>query len=159
MTLSFIETMSGALVDNEGRRHAVDFQVRATQIGRGRFALDGIAHAGAFVSEAPCTGTLTLSLSPAAIAYDVRFEDSEGRAFAIAGAKSPRITAPLRSMTELPVKLTRDDVVVATGPMGFDLFELGPFLSSWLPLATEHRRRFEARHTAVVRQLWAGDRA
>lgn len=157
MNLSFIETMAGTLTDNDGRSHRVDFEVRATERSSGRFALDGVAHAGSFVSEAPCTGTLEITLVPASIAYDVRFEDSEGRAYRIEGAKRPSVLSPLRSMTALPVVLTREGVIVAKGMMRFDLMDLVSFLSTWLPVATRAQRRFEARHTAVVRQLLAGE--
>lgn len=157
MSLSFVETMRGTLEDPSGRKHAVDFQIRSERVSGGRFAIKGIVHADAWVDEAPCEGTLTISALPASIAYDVRFTGRDGTAYLLAGAKSPSALAPLRSMTVLPITLrTGDGRELARGTMTFDLFELPEFLASWLPMPTRPRRLFEARHKAVARRELVG---
>jgi hypothetical protein len=154
--LSFIETMRGAVVDADGRRHTVDFQVRA--VGEnGRFSLAGVVHAGGFADEAPCEGTLTITAIPASIAYVVRFAGRDGETLTLEGAKTPSPWSPLRSMTQLPIALrAQDGRALAEGELAFDLFDLPEFVSSWLPLPSVAARRFDARRTAVERRALYG---
>lgn len=155
MKLSFLETMRGEVTGPGGVPHAVAFHVRATQVAGGRFALDGVVHAGPFGDEARCEGTLDLSVAPPRLAYDVRWA-AGGHAWALVGAKTPRLWAPVASMTLLPITLTRDGAALAQGTMAFDLFELPGFVASWLPLPQRARRRFEARLAAVTRRALVG---
>lgn len=156
MKLSFVETMRGEVTDGAGRVHPVDFQIRTTQQRAGEFLVDGVVHAGPFGDEAPCTGTLTISVAPPSIAYDVRWRTAAG-AFSLEGAKSPSPLSPVKSMTVLPVTLfDASRTALAKGTMTFDLFDLPGFLASWLPLRLEGRRRFDARVAAVTRKQLLG---
>ncbi|MBL8920093.1 MAG: hypothetical protein JNJ54_14605 [Myxococcaceae bacterium] len=151
MKLSFVETMRGEVTDGAGRVHPVDFQIRTTQQRAGHFLVEGVVHAGTFGDEAPCTGTLTITVAPPSIAYDVRWATTAG-AFSLKGAKSPSPLSPLRSMTVLPVALLdAAGAALAKGTMTFDLFDLPGFLASWLPVKLGGRRRFDARLAAVTR--------
>jgi hypothetical protein len=155
MNLSFVETMRGTLND----RHPVDFQIRTTSTGKpGAFTVEGVVHCAPWVSEGPCEGTLIVSVLPASIAYDVRFTGSDGSKLALVGHKSPSLFAPIKGMTVLPIALRNlgTGEELARGTMTFDLLELPQFLASWLPVATDPRRRFEARHRAVTRRALIG---
>ncbi|MFO0600127.1 MAG: hypothetical protein U0228_32765 [Myxococcaceae bacterium] len=157
MILSFVETMRGTLTSPRGDEHPVDFQLKTHGSGRpGAFSVEGVVHAGPWQPEGPCEGTLTISLFPASIAYVVRFTGVHGEALSLEGHKSPSLLAPLKGMTVLPIALLKDGQALATGTMRFDLLELPQFLASWLPVPTEPRRRFEARHRAVSRKALLG---
>jgi hypothetical protein len=159
MNLSFVETMRGTLRDPQGRESHVDFQLRTLSTGRpGHFAVDGVVHCGPWQAEGPCEGTLTITVRPAAIAYTVRFSAADGAPLVLTGHKSPSLLSPLRSMTFLPIALknVESGAELARGTMHFDLLELPQFLASWLPLPTDPRRRFEARHRAVCRRALVG---
>lgn len=156
MNLSFVETMRGTLSE----RHAVDFQLRARGTGKpGAFTVEGVVHCAPWLAEGPCEGTLTISLFPAALAYHVRFTGADGTRLELVGHKSPTISAPVRGMTVLPIALRNADTgaELARGVMTFDLLELPRFLASWLPVPSDARRRFEARHRAVTRRALLGE--
>ncbi|MBE2249003.1 MAG: hypothetical protein IAE78_05580 [Myxococcus sp.] len=156
MALSFIETMRGAVTDANGREHPLAFHVRTQQLNGGHFALEGVVHASGFGDEAPCEGTLDLSLAPPALRYRVRWS-AGGDDLVLSGAKAPSLLAPVKSMTVLPVTLARaSGGRLASGTLRFDLFDLPAFLKSWLPVPTRGRRRFEARHVAVSRRALVG---
>ncbi|MFZ5446189.1 MAG: hypothetical protein ACOZQL_39745 [Myxococcota bacterium] len=155
METSFVETMRGRLRDAAGRESWVDFQIRTHGVG-GQLTLEGVVHAPPWTTESPCEGTLVISPWPASIAYDVRFRVG-GEQYRLHGAKSPSLLHPVRSMTVLPITLSRGEEQLAQGTMTFDLLDLPQFLASWLPLPTTARRRFEARHAAVARRALLGD--
>lgn len=153
MKIAFVETMRGTVRDEAGVERPVDFHVRATGGAGGRFELSGVVHAAPWVDETVATGTLELSVLPASIAYDVRFQTREGRALRLHGAKKPSLLAPVRSMTFLPVTLSDDaGLPLAEGTMWFDLLDLPAFLASWLPLPTKPHRQLDARRVAVARK-------
>ncbi len=152
MTLSFIETMRGRLLANDGTESRVDFQGEARSAGRpGHFNFTGVVHCPPWLDEGPCEGTLVISAKPAAITYCVRFTGADGTPLSLEGAKSLTLRAPVRSVTELPIVL-RGRRELACGLLRFDLLELPSFLVSWLPLRSLPRRRFTARHRAVTRR-------
>jgi hypothetical protein len=109
-------------------------------------------HAGPWAAETTASGSLTLSLLPARIAYDVGFTADDGRALRLVGAKHPTPFHPVHSMSWLEVTLRDEaDAVLATGWLAFDLLDLPSFVASWLPFESRTARRLEARHQAVVR--------
>jgi hypothetical protein len=154
MNLSFTETMRGELKDSRGAVLPVAFHVRTRRAHRGAFTLQGVVHLPGYGDEAPCEGTLTIS--PRAIAYVVRWTTSEGR-FVLRGHKSPSLWSPLASMRRLPIALEDEGGRrLAEGLMWFDVFDLPAFLASWLPLRTTAHRRFDARLVAVQRRALLG---
>ncbi|MFT3707864.1 MAG: hypothetical protein QM817_09425 [Archangium sp.] len=155
MNLSFVETMRGTL--NE--KHPVDFHIRTLSTGKpGAFTVEGVVHCAPWVSEGPCEGTLTISLFPASIAYDVKFTAADGTKLELVGHKSPSIFAPIKGMTVLPIALLEAETKkeLARGTMFFDILELPQFVASFLPVTSDPRRRFEARHRAVTRRALIG---
>ncbi len=149
--MRFVETMRGELSGPHGA-HPVAFHVRAERQQRGTFALRGVMHAGPWASETTASGSLTLSLWPARIAYEVAFTAADGRRLRLVGAKHPTPRRPVHSMSWLGVELRDErDAVLATGWLAFDLLDLPSFVASWLPVPSRAERRLEARHQAVVR--------
>ncbi len=133
MGLSFFETMSGELVDAEGRvRHVhIDLRCasrRARSLVGGSFHLDGTVSALPW-AEAACTGIL--SLSPRRLEYRLDFHDEEGRPHRLTGRKHPSLRAPLASMTTLHTRLEREGELLAEGTLRFHLDEIPAFLASF----------------------------
>ena len=156
MPIAFVETMRGFVTPMSGPSVAVDFNVRASGGAGGRFTLTGVVHAGPWIDEATCEGTLHISLG--SLAYDVRFRGKDGRALRLHGAKTPSLFSPIKGMTVLPIALSDDTgAVLAQGEMKFDLMELPGFLASWLPRPSRAHRQLEARRMAVARLQLLGD--
>lgn len=155
MEIAFVESMRGLVTPPTGPARPVAFHVRAAGGAGGRFTLRGVVHAAPWVDEATCEGTLALSLR--ALAYDVHFLGADGRRLRLHGEKHPRLRAPVRSMTVLPVTL-RDEAgaALARGEVTFDLLDLPRFLASWLPLQTRAHRQLAARRVAVARAALRG---
>lgn len=152
MPIAFVETMRGFITPKTGPSHPVDFHVRASGGGGGRFSLSGVVHAGPWIDETTCEGTLDLSVLPPRLAYDVRFKTADGKWLRLAGAKHPTPFSPVSSMTVLPIKLIDESgAVLGEGQMKFDLTELPGFLASWLPRPSKAHRQLEARRLAVAR--------
>lgn len=156
MQPSFVETMRGTLKAPDGRVTPVDFQIKTSGGAGGRFEARGVVHAPPWTVEAPCEGTLVISVTPPSIAYELHFRGDDGAALVLRGAKSPSVLRPVRSMTVLPISLLEGETQRAAGEMYFDLLELPGFLASWLPLPTTPRRRFDARFAAVTRRALLG---
>lgn len=153
MPVAFVETMRGTVRDTGGVVRSVDFHVRASGGGRGRFALSGVVHAAPWAEETVASGTMEFALWPPAIDYDVRFRAADGRELRLFGAKKPSLFRPLESMTVLAVTLADEaGAVLAEGALRFDLMDLPGFLSSWLPAPTKPHRQLDARRAAVARR-------
>ena len=149
--MHFVETMRGELTGGSGQ-HPIAFHVRAERQRGGVFALRGVMHAGPWASETTASGTVTLSVWPSRIAYDVAFTAADGRRLRLVGAKHPTPRRPVHSMSWLAVELRDEgDAVLAHGWLTFDLLDLPSFVASWLPVPSRAERRLEARHQAVVR--------
>jgi len=74
MQLSFVETMSGTVLDARGGEHPISFAVCAVDLGGGHFTLKGVVTAPPWATqEVNCEGTLTIALRPAAITYHLTF--------------------------------------------------------------------------------------
>ena len=155
MPIAFVETMRGFVTPKSGPSSPVDFNVRASGGSGGRFTLIGVVHAGPWIEETTCEGSLHISLG--SLAYDVRFTGKDGRALRLHGAKSPSLLRPIRGMTVLPIALSDETGVLAEGEMKFDLMELPGFLASWLPRPSRAHRQLEARRIAVARLQLVGD--
>lgn len=157
MNIAFVETMRGFVTPKSGPSVAVDFNVRASGGAGGRFTLTGVVHAGPWIDETTCEGTLHLSAMPARLAYDVHFKGVNGQALRLHGAKHPGLFSPVKGMTVLPISLSDDSgAVLAHGELRFDLTELPGFLASWLPRQSRAHRQLEARRVAVARQQLLG---
>ena len=157
MNIAFVETMRGFVTPRSGPPVAVDFNVRASGGAGGRFRLTGVVHAGPWIDETTCEGTLTFSAIPARLSYDVHFKGNDGRALRLHGAKRPSLFSPVKGMTVLPISLSDDSRdVLAQGELRFDLTELPGFLASWLPRPSRAHRQLEARRVAVARQQLLG---
>lgn len=153
MNIAFVETMRGFITPKSGPSTPVDFNVRASGGAGGRFTLTGVVHAGPWIEETTCEGTLHISAIPARLAYDVRFKTADGHALRLHGAKKPSLLSPIKGMTVLPIALSDEaGTVLAEGEMRFDLTELPGFLASWLPRPSRAHRQLEARRMAVARQ-------
>jgi hypothetical protein len=133
MPVGFVETMRGALGE-----HPVEFTIRTEAPWRA-FLRDGVTRARGVVraapwaAEAPCEGTLALSVRPPRIAYALTFTADDGRVLTLAGEKRPSPRAPLGSMTTLPMTLTGDGgAALAQGTFLFDMRDAAAFARSWL---------------------------
>ena len=158
MNIAFVETMRGFITPKSGPSTPVDCNVRASGGAGGHFLLTGVVHAGPWVDETTCEGTLDLSVVPARLAYDVRFKTKDGRALRLHGHKTPSLFSPIKGMTVLPIALSDETgAVLAEGQMRFDLTELPGFLASWLPRPSRAHRQLEARRVAVARQQLVGE--
>lgn len=159
MKIAFVETMRGFVTPKTGPSSAVDFNVRASGGERGHFELSGVVHAGPWIDETTCEGTLDISALPPRLAYDVHFKAADGRRLRLHGAKRPSVFSPVSSMTVLPITLSdAQGLVLAEGTMTFDLTELPGFLASWLPRPSKAHRQLEARRVAVARLQLVGER-
>lgn len=152
MPIAFVETMRGFVTPKSGPSIPVDFHVRASGGMGGHFMLSGVVHAGPWIDETTCEGTLDMSVVPPRLAYDVHFQTADGKRLRLHGAKHPSPFSPVSSMTVLPIKLSdAAGAVLAEGQMKFDLTELPEFLASWLPRPSRAHRQLEARRLAVAR--------
>lgn len=152
MKIAFVETMRGVVTSRSGAEVPIDFNVRASRDARGHFTLQGVVHAGPWVEETTCEGTLALSVLPARISYDVSFTATDGRRLRLHGAKRPSVFSPVTSMTVLPIALSDElGELLAEGTLTFALDELPGFLASWLPTPSRAHRQLEARRIAVAR--------
>jgi hypothetical protein len=157
MNIAFVETMRGFITPKSGPSTPVDFNVRASGGLGGHFTLIGVVHAGPWIEETTCEGTLDLSVLPASLKYDVKFKGADGRMLRLHGAKSPSLFRPIKGMTVLSIALSDDTgALLAQGEMRFDLAELPGFLASWLPRPSRAHRQLEARRVAVARQQLVG---
>lgn len=129
MPIRFSETMAGTLRGQDGGEHAISFTVTASDEGRGMFRLAGTTSAAPWVHDAPSTGVLVLR--PRYLRYRVRFAGPGGD-WIIVGEKLPRLHAPIRTMTVLPVQV-HDAVgtLQASGNLRFSLRDLPGFAWSW----------------------------
>ena len=147
MNVQFVETMRGTVVEPNGQQHPIEFTVNASRLGRGRFALKGVAKAAPFLPEGEVTGTLTMALLPPAIAYHLEL----GNGVRLDAQKDPRPWRPLHSFTFMPVTIKdKDGVVLAEGSMRFDVRELPKFAASWL-IDTRQRKELEAERRRLAR--------
>ena len=157
MPIAFVETMRGFVTPKSGPPVAVDFNVRASGGTGGHFTLTGVVHAGPWIDETTCEGTLDISAIPARLAYDVHFKAADGRRLRLHGSKHPSLFSPVSSMTVLPITLSDEaGLELARGELRFDLTELPGFIASWLPRPSRAHRQLEARRVAVARLQIAG---
>jgi hypothetical protein len=154
--MHFVETMRGHLT-HLGARSDLAFHVRATRQLGAQFELQGVIHAPPWAAETTATGTLQMSALPPRIAYEVRFEATDGRRLRLVGAKHPSLFRPVHSMSWLRVQLVDEaNVPLASGSMRFDLLDLPGFLASWGPRPTRAAKALEARRHAVARAKLLG---
>ena len=152
MPIAFVETMRGFITPKSGPSYPVDFHVRASGGAGGHFTLNGVVHAGPWIDETTCEGTLDMSVLPPRLAYDVHFKTADGKKLRLHGSKHPTPFSPVSSMTVLPIMLTDElGTIHGEGQMKFDLTELPEFLASWLPRPSRAHRQLEARRWAVAR--------
>lgn len=140
MGVSFFENMHGELTCRWGTTHAVDFELRAEATRFGRFMRDGstrlsgIVNAPPWAEEAPLQGQLHISpVLQRRLRYHITFSDEQGTPYRLAGEKSVNWLRPVSTMTHMEVQLHRQDELVATGEMRFELGELLAFAASWTP--------------------------
>jgi hypothetical protein len=158
MQIAFVETMRGFVTPKSGPSAPVDFNVRASGGAGGHFTLTGVVHAGPWIDETTCEGTLDISALPPRLAYDVHFKTADGQRLRLHGAKHPSVLSPVSSMTVLPIELSdAQGVVLGEGELRFDLTELPGFIASWLPRPSRAHRQLEARRVAVARLQLTGE--
>lgn len=140
MGLSFFERMQGHLTDRWGHRHPIALDLKAEASHLRAFArtgdarLTGVVHAPPWAHEAALDGHIEVALVfGRRIAYDLGWQDDEGRSLRLTGHKSIRPWRPVHSMTHLTGVLTRDGEQVATAELTFDLSDLLHFATSWWP--------------------------
>lgn len=157
MAISFVETMSGAVRDEEGKEHPISFDVSASGRGAGHFELKGIINAPPWAPETSVEGTLTMSVLRPSIAYHLDFTARDGRRLSLDAEKTPSVFKPVTSMTFMPALLKDSGGrVVARGEMRFDLKDLVHFLASWLPGTRTQQRQLDVRRRAVDRHQLEG---
>ncbi len=143
MGLSFLETMSGELVDADGRAHHVALDLRADSSSALGFVLDGRARltgtirALPWVDGAAVRGTLVARPAAHAVGgfmeYDVAFVDADERPWRLRGRKDVTLLHhQLSSLTRLVTTLERDGEPVAEGTLQFFANDLPHFLRSFL---------------------------
>ncbi|MBI5510627.1 MAG: hypothetical protein HY903_17860 [Deltaproteobacteria bacterium] len=152
MPLSFVESMSGTVIDAAGAERRISFTVSARGRGGGHFALSGIVAAPPWAPAAPIDGTLQVAIAPPSIAYRFELVAADGRALVFTGEKHLKALAPVASLTRMPVVLRDSEGhVLAEGQMRFRLAQLPGFLWSWLPGARRRRRRLDVERRALTR--------
>jgi choline dehydrogenase-like flavoprotein len=143
MDLSFFETMSGELVDADGRAHHVALDLKAESssiigfVVDGRARLTGTVRAHPWLDGAAVVGTLVAQ--PAAhgtggyMTYELAFVDADDRPWRLHGRKDVTLLRrQLHSLTNLATTLERDGEQVATGTLQFLANDLPHFLRSFL---------------------------
>ncbi|MBI4510467.1 MAG: gluconate 2-dehydrogenase subunit 3 family protein, partial [Deltaproteobacteria bacterium] len=141
MDLSFFETMRGHLQAGDGRRHSIDFQVKAEASGlrhfleTGQARLTGVLHAPPWAELAPMDGEIAIAPPQRrrVIAYRCLFRNESAEEFLLVGEKKLRLLHPIDSLTRLPVRLMRAGEQVAQGELRFDLRDLPAFVASVWP--------------------------
>lgn len=143
MQLSFFESMSGELVDADGRAHHVALDLKAessSAIGfvvDGRARLTGTIRALPWVDGAAVVGTLvarpTAGVVGGFMEYDLAFVDAEEQPWRLRGRKDVTLLHHrLHSLTNLATTLERDGEPVAEGTVQFFANDLAHFLRSFL---------------------------
>ena len=156
MSLTFVETMSGTLNDEQGLAHPVSFRVQAASLGGGRFELTGVVGAPPWAMEAEARGTLVMALVKPSITYCLRFATPAGETLTLDAQKRLKVFSLVQTMTLMPATL-RDATgrVLARGEMTFELRTLPAFLASWLPWRKPQQKLLDVRRRAVARlALW-----
>lgn len=140
---AFDETMEGtyARVDAPEERRPLRFaaHVHAPSIRdylrSGHAGITGTLDAEGFATRVPITGTMLLRpFTQGRIGYGLDFTADDGRTYVLRGEKHIRLSAPLRTFTELHAEIrdAASDSLVATSDIRFDLpTQLSRFLRSW----------------------------
>jgi len=151
MGIVFFETMRGDVRDASGVYHLVDFDLRVEAgslrwlLGKGEARLTGIVNAAPWADRAAVAGTLTFApLLGRYLAYEIRFDGTDGRSYRLNGRKDLNWLAPVSSMTVMATELVGPDGVVARGTMRFDLNDLVSFIASVQPSETTRKLRMHA---------------
>jgi hypothetical protein len=139
----FAETMEGsyARVELPDERRPLSFaaHVQAPSIRdylrTGHAAITGTLDAEGFATRVPITGTMLLRpFTQGRIGYALEFVADDGRAYVLRGEKHIRLTALVRTFTELHAEIrdAASDRLVATSDIRFDLqSQLWRFVRSW----------------------------
>lgn len=140
MGLSFFETMSGEVLDDQGIAHSIRFEVKgeATEIphflGSGEVKITGVVTAPPFAERSPLEGTMVISpLRKRRITYDFSFQDPSGTPCRFMGQKDISFFRPLASMTHMEGTILRNEKTIASGELRFELGDLAEFVTSWWP--------------------------
>ncbi|MCH9680224.1 MAG: gluconate 2-dehydrogenase subunit 3 family protein, partial [Deltaproteobacteria bacterium] len=138
--VSFFEVMRGDLFDRWGRRHPVDFEIKAEARAAGSFArsgrarITGIVDVAPWATRAPLQGEITISLlRKRRIEYRFDFCDEHGVEYQLRGRKDLRLRRPLESFTKMTATLRQGEHEVAHGELRFDLNQVLAFFGSWWP--------------------------
>lgn len=135
MGVSFFETMQGTLTDESGvsRRIVLDLRCVAPRVRSwfqsGHTAVTGTVNAEPWARAVACEGALRIT--PRKLTYVITFHDDTGRLCRLVGHKYPNPIRPIVSMTEMDVKLWREDQAAAQGSMYFAVADLLRFVRSW----------------------------
>lgn len=101
----------------------------------GHAAITGTLDAEGFATGVPITGTMLLRpFTQGRIGYALDFVADDGRAYVLRGEKHIRLTALVRTFTELHAEIrdAASDRLVATSDIRFDLqTQLVRFVRSW----------------------------
>jgi hypothetical protein len=162
MMVSFVEQMAGMVRGRDGRERPLDFNIKAEAASTrqflltGRTSLTGIIHAPPWAAEAVVEGTMEMSAMHRYVQYTLEFRSRTGEALVLEGRKNPVLQAVLRTMTHMPVVLRqKDGEVLAEGELRFDLRDLLPFASSWLPFGRTAQLALDVQRRAVARRALA----
>lgn len=138
MGISFFESMSGELVDDDGHAHHVAIDIRCDASRATRFLASGNARVTGTIRALPwtdgaaCSGTVVVRpILGRKIEYDMTFNDADGLPCRLWGKKDIRVRGLYRSMTRMNARLERDGKTVATGTMDFHGDDLLSFAQSW----------------------------
>ncbi len=138
--ISFFEVMRGELLDRWGRRHPVDFEIKAEARAMGRFArsgrarITGIVDVAPWATRAPLQGELSISLlRRRTIEYRFAFCDEDGVDYELHGRKALRLRRPVDSFTRMTATLRQGEHEVAHGQLQFDINQVLAFFGSWWP--------------------------
>lgn len=138
MGISFFESMSGELIDDDGAAHHVAIDIRCDASRATRFLLNGRARVTGTIRVLPwtdaaaCEGTVAVRpLQSRKMEYDMTFRDANGTPCRLWGQKDITLRGLYQSMTTLKAHLECGGQVVASGPMNFHSDDLLAFAKSW----------------------------
>ncbi len=152
MGVSFFETMRGGLLDESGRSHFVEFNIKVEAsrnrhfLRSGLTRLSGTVDAGPWARGTPAVGSMRLSLfRHRSIEYEVNFGGEDGQ-YQLRGKKSLglRPSSFVTMETQLLRMSGAKHELLAQGQMFFDFNDLGHFLNSWRPHHSVARRQLRA---------------
>ena len=132
--------MVGTYTGKNGHQAPIIFEVDASAPGAKSFitgspiVLSGTITIGGLARTVPLTGTLAvrlLRLSKRELIYDLEFQDDDGKLCRYEARKNVSLLRPLATMTTLHGQVFREQEVIGTATVHFELRDIPEFLASF----------------------------